>query len=119
MDLPSPRELKLDSATRELLRDVDETARRVNEIRPLEPALVKSVVDGLLADRVYSSNAVEGNPLGLGETREILQAGHIESGKTRAVTEVINLGKAIAHVADHLQNAKDPYQVDELLRLHA
>ena len=118
MDLPSPRELKLDSATQELLRDVEETARRVNEFRPLEPALVEKVLGGLLADRVYSSNAVEGNPLGLGETREILQAGHVEGGKSRAATEVINLGKAISYVAEHLQNAKDPYQLDELLRLH-
>ena len=118
MDLPSPRELKLDSATRELLRDVEETARRVNDLRPLEPAVVKNVLDGLLADRVYSSNAVEGNPLGLGETREILQAGYVETGKSRAVAEVVNLGKAIAYVAENLQSAKNPYQLDELLRLH-
>ncbi len=118
MNLPSCRDLKLDATTRALLGDVEDTARRVNDLRPLEPATVKSVVDGLMADRVYSSNAVEGNPLGLGETREILKAGHVEAGKRREVDEVLNLRNAIDHVAEQLQGAKNPYQLDDLLRLH-
>src|SRR5258707_1192358 len=118
MDLPSVNDLKLDEISLALLRDVDETSRRVNELRPLSTSIIEAVQRDLLGERVYSSNAIEGNSFNLGETIETLRTGHITVGRKREATEVINLGNAIEHLQAHLLAASDPYCESEFLELH-
>jgi len=97
MELTRIEDIDLNEATRELLDDVRETARKVNEIRPLGDQVVEQVRRDLLGERVYSSNAIEGSTLDLRETETILKAGHVSADieKKREATEVVNLGKAI------------------------
>ena len=73
MELVEPSDVHLDEVTTTMLSDVDELARQVNEIRPLSPEVLRQVKEELFGERVFSSNAIEGNTLTLRETRLILQ----------------------------------------------
>jgi len=71
MELPTPADIHLDEVTKTMLTDLAELARQVNEIRPLSPAVLRQVRDELFGERVFSSNAIEGNTLTIRETRLI------------------------------------------------
>ena len=118
MELTRIEDIDLNEATRELLDDVRETARKVNEIRPLEDQVVQQVRREILGDRVYSSNAIEGSTLDLRETVEILKAGHVSADieKKREATEVINLGRAIDQ--SMRINPDGVARVEEFLAVH-
>lgn len=113
--------LSLEPATRRLLEDVRGGLEEVNRLRPLHPQLVETVTADLLADRVYNSNAVEGNPLDLRETRRILEAGHQQTTekRSRSEQEVLNLGAAVAFFEQELVPSESPHQIARLLDLHA
>lgn len=101
MDIPSPNDVSLDSVTQELILDATELAHQVNERRPLPPEVIENIRKELLGERVYNSNAIEGNTLTLRETKSVLETGGIvDVGRKREATEAINLGKAIAQVQE-------------------
>lgn len=101
MEIPSPTDVSLDQVTQELIEDVAELARQVNERRPLPPEVVENIHKELLSERVYNSNAIEGNTLTLRETRSVLETGGmIDVGRKREATEAVNLGKAIAQIQE-------------------
>lgn len=101
MDIPSPQEISLDQVTQELILDAVELARLVNERRPLPREVIENIQEELLGERVYNSNAIEGNTLTLRETKSVLETGGIiDVGRKREATEALNLGKAIAEVQE-------------------
>lgn len=105
MDLPSPSEISLDQVTQELIRDATELAHQVNERRPLPNEVIGSIQKKLLGERVYNSNAIEGNTLTLRETRSVLQTGEIvDVGRKREATEALNLERAIAEVQEMVED---------------
>jgi len=118
MELVTVDQIALDEVTKDLLGDVDKTARRVNELRPLAEPIVTTVQRELLGQRIYSSNAMEGNTFNLGETVETLRTGHIDIGRKREATEVVNLGKAIEHVQSVLLTSDNAYSAEAFLALH-
>lgn len=111
-------EIALDEASKALLEDIDETARRVNEFRPLPTETVEGLLRDLLGERVFTSNAIEGSTLDLRETREVLRTGHIDVPKKREATEALNLGKAIEYTQENLIPAEAPLNRGTLLHLH-
>ncbi|MGO8748225.1 MAG: Fic family protein [Thermoguttaceae bacterium] len=111
-------DVKANPVTSELLNDIHETAEKINELRPLSADLIASIERELVGERVYSSNAIEGNTYTLGETIEILRTGYIELGRKREATEVINLGHAIDFVQSNLLGDSAPYTEKNLLDLH-
>ncbi len=111
-------DVNVNPVTSDLLGDTNETAERINELRPLSPELVASIQHDLIGERVYSSNAIEGNTYSLGETIEILRTGYIDLGRKREATEVINLGHAIEFVQSNLLGDTVPYTEKNLLDLH-
>ena len=105
MDIPSPSAVSLDQVTQELIHDTTDLARQVNERRPLPFEVIENIQKELLGERVYNSNAIEGNTLTLRETKTILHTGQtVDVGRKREATEAINLGKAIAEVQAMIGN---------------
>ncbi|MBC8355728.1 MAG: Fic family protein [Planctomycetes bacterium] len=101
MDIPSPSDVSVDQVTQELILDATELERQVNERRPLPAEVIHNIQKELLGERVYNSNAIEGNTLTLRETKSVLETGGIiDVGRKREATEAINLGKAIAEVQE-------------------
>ena len=73
MDLIGPADVRLDEVTIAMLDDLADLARQINEIRPLGGDVLRQLKDKLFGERVFSSNAIEGNTLTIRETRLILQ----------------------------------------------
>lgn len=117
MELIHPNEIRLNDESRSLLADVDEAAKRVNDLRPLEPHIVDAVHRELFAERVYASNAIEGSPVDLRETIAILTAGH-RATLRRDATEVLNLGRAIEYAQEHLIADLNTHSPEQLLEVH-
>lgn len=119
LELFRPEDIKLDEVTNAVLVDVDQAARKVNDLRPLPQNILKRILDDLVGERVYSSNAIEGNTLDLRETREVLKTGQIEIPKKREATEALNLAKSIKYAHESLIGAKsEVFTIGHLLNMH-
>ncbi len=118
MELTPLNGFQLFGDTLALIAEVSSLASKVNEFRPMTPDLVKSVHERLFPERVYSSNAIEGNTLTLRETIQILTSGYVSDRRRREGTEAVNLGNAVRHLESHLLPDPDPYTREKLLALH-
>lgn len=118
MELFAPDQIVLDSVSSALMGDVAETARRVHEYRPLPPAVVQRIEDRLLGERVYSSNAIEGNTLTLRETVAVLKHGIGSVSRRREAIEAQNLGQAVQKVGEWVSSAEDLFTIDRVLESH-
>lgn len=112
-----PHQIELDETSRSLIADVEETARRVNEYRPLPQDVVERIQEGLLGERVYSSNAIEGNTLDIRETVKILEAGHLGHAPKREEQEALNLGNAVELIQAAVED-DECYTPRLLLKVH-
>ena len=119
MDIPSPTSISFDQVTQELILDVKELAKQVNELRPLRPDVIETIHKELLGVRVYNSNAIEGNTLTLRETMSVLESGrNVDVGRKREATEAINLEKAIAEVQEMVADPGAWSDLSRFVALH-
>lgn len=118
MQLFKLEDVRIDAVTKELLGDLNETANKINHLRPLSPFQLESIQQELVGERVYSSNAIEGNTFTLGETVAVLKSGYIDMSRRREATEIVNLGKAIEFVRSTLIRDDNPYTNANLLQLN-
>lgn len=118
MELWLPEQLAVSNESRQLMADVEETARKVNEYRPLPEAVVKRIEEELLGERVYSSNAIEGNTLDLRETVMILKKGIVGAKKKREAKEALNLAEAARKIATWTDAPEPCHTVSNLLDVH-
>ena len=119
MELIRPSEMKLDAVTAVMLRDLDELAHQVNDIRPLDAEVLRQVEDELFGERVYSSNAIEGSTLTMRETRLILQTKtFLDARRKREAQEALNLGEAAKKVEEFLSSEEAWHDLSKFLELH-
>lgn len=118
MELWSPDEIVLDQTSRALVNDVEETARRVNQLRPIPPHILKRIQDSLLGMRVFASNAIEGSTLDLRETVMVLETGNISRGRKREHCEARNLGIVAKKITDWADSDVSCHTVERLLEVH-
>jgi Fic family protein len=119
MELIGPSDVRLDEVTTSMLSDVDELAHQVNEIRPLRPEVLRQVKDELFAERVFSSNAIEGNTLTIRETRLILQTKSIlDIRRKREAQEALNLGEASTRMEQLLEVEEAWHDISNFLAIH-
>ena len=119
MDLPRPSDVKLDDVTSAMLQDLSDLARQVNEIRPLDENVLRHVKDELFGERVFNSNAIEGNTLTIRETRVILQnKTYLDVRRKREAQEALGLGEAAQRI-EELLNIDGAWQdVSAFIDLH-
>lgn len=118
MDLPLIDNFEFSESTEALVNDVKELANRVNEFRPMTTDLVAAVHQKLFAQRVHSSNAIEGNTLTLRETIEVLRTGYVSARRHREGTEAKNLGAAVEMLESRLLREASPHTFEKFLSLH-
>lgn len=83
--------------------EIDLKKKRLDQARPLPVHSVKSLLNHVLIDWTYNSNAIEGNTLTISETKVVLE-GMTVGGKTmREHLEVINHKDAIVFLEDIVQ----------------
>lgn len=91
---------------------------RLDALRPLRAASIRSLIGALDVELVYSSNAVEGNTLTLQETSAVLLHGVTVAGKPlKDHLEAVHLASAWQRVKE-LAQAQGPLTESELLELH-
>jgi len=118
MELFLPDQISLNDVSRAVVGDVEETARRVNEYRPLPPDVVRRIQDELLPERVHHSNAIEGNTLEFRETKMILETGQLIPSKRREALEARNLGEAVRKLAEVRVDDMSIHTEQRLLEIH-
>ena len=119
MDISRPRDVSLNLVTLELIDDANALAQQVNERRPLPPDVIENLQKELLGERVYNSNAIEGNTLTLRETKSVLETGGIvDVGRKREAAEAVNLGKAIVEVQEMIQDPESWSDIHRLTAVH-
>jgi len=105
MKLPSPDSIVLDGVSTQISADTAELAKRVNDLRPVATEVIQRIERDLLGERVYHSNAIEGNQLTLRETVLVLQSGQtVDVGRRRDATEAKNLGEVIGNLQAAIGN---------------
>ncbi|MCH9033524.1 MAG: Fic family protein [Planctomycetes bacterium] len=119
MDFWLPNQIEINETSKALIEDVEETARRVEEKRPLPPDVMARIDERLLGERVYSSNAIEGNTLDLRETVMILKKGiSATTKKKREAQEAKNLGEAVGVITDWIRDKRECHTEKQLLQVH-
>jgi len=119
MDFINLDQIVLNQVSTELIADATALAAIVNGRRPLPPEVIEKIQNELLGERVYNSNAIEGNTLTLRETKRILDTGSIvDVGKKREATEVLNLGKAIEQVQAFVSDRSTWGSLENLTKIH-
>jgi Fic family protein len=79
--------------------NLDALKSTLDEHRPLAPNLFRSLRKDIVLRYTYHSNAIEGNPLTLTETKVVLEDGLTIGGKLlRHHLEVVNHADAITHL---------------------
>ncbi|MGE6489813.1 Fic family protein [Paenisporosarcina sp. NPDC076898] len=84
-------------------QEIDVKKSKLDKARPLPANSVKSLLNHVLIDWTYNSNAIEGNTLTISETKVVLE-GMTVGGKTmREHLEVINHRDAITYLEEIVQ----------------
>lgn len=85
-------------------KEVDELKRQVEERRPIQPDLMKTLAQKFREEWTYHSNAIEGNTFSYQETAFFLREGLTVKGKSlREHLEIINHAEAIDFLQDALK----------------
>lgn len=97
---------------------LNEKKTRLDALRPLRESSIRSLMEALDVELVYSSNAVEGNTLTLQETSAVLLHGVTVAGKPlKDHLEAVHLASAWQRVKE-LAQISAPLSESELLELH-
>ena len=118
MELILPNQIALNDNSLAMIAGVEEAAKRVDDRRPLPSSMVKRLDASLLGERVYSSNAIEGNTLELRETVMILEKGIAGFKKKREALEVKNLGEAVRTVSAWVTDNSNCHTNEDILAVH-
>jgi len=119
MEFISLDQIAFNQVTIELIANATALALQVNNRRPLPTEVIGKIPKNLLGERVYNSNAIEGNTLTLRETKRILDTGSIvDVGKKREATEVLNLGMAIEQLQSLIFDRTTRASLENLTRIH-
>jgi len=100
-----------------MFETIDDLKKKLDQHRPLSPAIVKNLQEDLIVRWTYHSNAIEGNTLTLLETKVVLE-GITVGGKTlREHFEAINHRNAIYYVEDIIKKL-EPFSEWQIRNIH-
>lgn len=103
----------------EKYKDLDTLKAQLDALRPLDPEKVRAVQEKLRIEWTYNSNALEGNPLTLGETSFFIREGLTSKGRPlEAFLEAKNHIAAIEYL-EGIVKAKTPITERLIREFHA
>ena len=91
-----------------MFENIDALKTKLDQHRPLSPAIVKNLHEDLIVRWTYHSNAIEGNTLTLLETKVVLEGITVGGKALREHFEVINHRNAIYYVEDMIRK-EEPF----------
>lgn len=100
-----------------LIQEIDRKKNVIQKIRPFEEPYAKQVKDFYKIDNVWSSEAIEGNSLTIGETKVLLEDGITVSGKPlKDILRTCGHGEAYDYMFSLLRNKR--VTLDDIKHLH-
>ena len=76
------------------IKDLDDRVRKMRSVGQLTPDVLRHIRGHFRIKNIYHSNAIEGNLLDIGETRQVVEAGLTIAGKPlRDQAEAKNRGR--------------------------
>ncbi len=107
---------------RRLMPRIDENATHVQEMREvgkLGPEALRLIRKHFRIKNIYHSNAIEGNLLDVGETRQVVELGLTIAGKPlKDQAEAKNLGAALDFLEEIASNVEDPISMHDVRQIH-
>ncbi|MFA2945145.1 MULTISPECIES: Fic family protein [Acinetobacter] len=96
---------------------IDDLKAKLDQHRPLSPAIVQNLHEDLILRWTYHSNAIEGNTLTLLETKVVLEGITIGGKALREHFEAINHRDAILYVEDIIKK-QEPFSEWQIRNIH-
>ena len=96
---------------------IDVLKQKLDQQRPLSPAIVKNLQEDLILRWTYHSNAIEGNPLTLLETKVVLEGITVGGKAWREHFEAINHRDVIYYVDDIIRK-QAPFSEWQIRNIH-
>ncbi len=90
---------------------IDDLKAKLDQHRPLSPAIVQNLHEDLILRWTYHSNAIEGNTLTLLETKVVLEGITIGGKALREHFEAINHRDAILYVEDIIKKTRTVFRM--------
>ena len=103
--------------TMSIFEQADKLKNILDGFRPLDPYILKNLVEDLIIRWTYHSNAIEGNTLTLLETKVVLEGITVGGKNLREHFEAINHKDAILYVQEIIQN-KEPLSEWQIRNIH-
>lgn len=96
---------------------IDELKIKLDQHRPLAPAMVKNLQEDLILRWTYHSNAIEGNTLTLLETKVVLEGITVGGKALREHFEAINHRDAIYYIEEIIKKG-EPFSEWQIRNIH-
>ena len=101
-------------------RSLSDRVRRLRQEGPLSPTVLYRIRKHFKIKHIYHSNAIEGNLLEAGETRQVVELGLTITGKPlRDQAEARNLSDALDFLEDLASNTKIPITENDIRQIHS
>jgi len=100
-----------------MFESIDDLKKKLDQHRPLAPAIVKNLQEDLIIRWTYHSNAIEGNTLTLLETKVVLEGITVGGKALREHFEAINHRDAIYYVEDIIRK-DEPFSEWQIRNIH-
>ena len=102
--------------------EIEELQERVNEMRSvgkLSPDTLRHIRQYFRLKDIYNSNAIEGNALDIGETRQVVEMGLTIAGKPlRDQAEAKNLSAALDFLEELAKSTDNPITLHDVRQIH-
>jgi Fic family protein len=109
-----------DSSVEETLRGLAERVATLRASGKLSPEVLHTIRNYFRIKNIYHSNAIEGNLLNVGETRQVVELGLTLTGKPlKDQAEARNLANAIDFLEDLASDTTKPILESEVRQIHA
>ncbi len=96
---------------------IDDLKAKLDQYRPLSPAIVKNLHEDLILRWTYHSNAIEGNTLTLLETKVVLEGIAVGGKALKEHFEVINHCDAILYIED-IRKKQESFSECQIRNIH-
>lgn len=101
---------------------LNELSDRVHDLRnngKLTPEILNTIRKYFKIKNIYNSNAIEGNLLNVGETRQVVEMGLTITGKPlKDQAEATNLSQALDFLEDLAKNDESPITENDIRQIH-
>ena len=98
---------------------LDQRVRKMRSVGRLTPDVLRRIRQYFRIKTIYHSNAIEGNLLDIGETRQVVEAGLTIAGKPlKDQAEAKNLGEALNFLEQLASDSSSPISVHDIRQIH-